>query len=781
MPRIAAFAPALFAALVTATGTAHAQVDYHRADLIRTAQAKLLGVPERWGSGFGAAIGAARPDWLADSVRFWYSVRSKRGREFMLVDTRAPRPTRRLAFENAPLAAALSVAADTAYDPKLLPFRSFDFLPGERAISVRIGKKRFECDIAGDYRCTARDTATGPAPAAWVVRSPDNRWDAYVVKGNLWIRRADAAARDSVQLTTDAETDFAYGLRAPVTPMPNPDQRRPDVWWSPDSKKLAVMRIDERGVQKLTVYSSTGVVPKPFQYPSAFPQDSVTPTYEVHVIDVEGKTKQKVDRPKQQADVFGLTGPDMVQWGARGDRLFLLEAERANAGVRIVSADATTGAARVILADSNTTFIENASGVASGNWRVIGDDLLWWSERDGWGHFNRYALDGTLKNQVTRGPWVADRLKHADPATKQLFISALGRDSTLPYYAHLIRVNIDGSGLTDLTPEPGHHAVQVAPGGATFVDVHSRVDFPGTTSLRSTRDGSRLLELEKADASEMLATGWTPPEAFTVKVRDGVTDLHGLLYLPTRLDTTKSYAVIDNIYPGPQVGSIFDWGFPTSGEPRALAELGFAVVQVNALGTPGRSKAFHDAYYGNMADNGIADHVAAIKQLGARHRWMDLERVGIYGLSGGGFSSTGAILRYPEFFKVAVSGAGNHDNRSYRFDWGEKYQGRFKRDTTKGTDNFESQANYLLANNLKGHLLLFHGDMDTNVHPAMTLRLVDALMKAGKDFDMFILPDAGHEWPPYMIKRGWDYFVRHLQGAEPPRDYKMMTCGEPGC
>jgi hypothetical protein len=258
---------ALILTAATAAASAPAapgQVDYHRADLIRTAPNRMLGVPEGWGGGFAAALGFARPNWLADSTRFWYSVGTGAGREFVMVDPNPVRPTRRLVFDNARLAAALSLAADTAVNPGALPFRTFAFLPGELAISIRFGKRRFECEIAA-YRCAARDTATAPNPAAWVVRSPDGKWDAFVRKGNLWIRRADPSARDSAQLTTDGETDFGYGLRAASAPMPDPDLRRPELVWSPDSRKIAVLRIDERGVQKLPVYSSTGIAPKLFQ------------------------------------------------------------------------------------------------------------------------------------------------------------------------------------------------------------------------------------------------------------------------------------------------------------------------------------------------------------------------------------------------------------------------------------------------------------------------------------------------------------------------------------
>ncbi len=771
--RLRAFGAAAALALPAVPTTVAAQVDYHRADLIRTAPSHLLGAPD-WVNLFGFGD----PSWLRDSTRFWYRVATDRGNEFVLVDP--VRALRRPLFDNGRLAAALSVAGDTAFAPNKLPFRTFEFVRDESAIAFRVGKARYECVLA-TYRCVKGDTLT-TAPPSWAVISPDRKWAAVSRHHDIWIRSVDSTVRDSVRLTTDGAAEFSYGLASPETVMPDPDQRRPSLVWSPDSKRIAVLRIDERGVRKLPVYSSTGTAPKLFQYPVALPMDSIVPTYEIHVLDLASKANVTIQGAKPVASVFGWSGDDAVQWSPKSDRVYFIDPKRANQGVRLLWADAATGASHLVLADSEATFIENADGIMTGNWRVVNDqDVVWWSERDGWGHFYRYDLNGTLQNQITSGPWLADHLKHVDPTARQLYFTALGRDSANPYYAHLMRIGLDGSGLTDLTPETGHHLVSVVPTGRAFVDVLTRPDLPPLTTLRSTVDGRKVLDLERADDKEMVALGWTPPIPFKVKARDGVTDLYGFLYLPSTLDTTRKYPVVNHVYPGPQVGTILSYGFNTSGEQRGLAELGFIVVQVNALGTPGRSKAFHDAYYGNMGDNGIPDQIAAIKQLAVRYRFMDLDRVGVYGHSGGGFASTDAILRYPDFYKVAVSGSGNHDNRTYRFDWGEKYQGRFHQDSTTGKDNFESQANYLLAGNLKGHLLLMHGDMDTNVHPAMTLRLVDALIKAGKDFDMLIVPDAPHGLPVYTIKKRWDYFVRWLMGAEPPRDYTMLTCGDPAC
>jgi dipeptidyl aminopeptidase/acylaminoacyl peptidase len=299
-----------------------------------------------------------------------------------------------------------------------------------------------------------------------------------------------------------------------------------------------------------------------------------------------------------------------------------------------------------------------------------------------------------------------------------------------------------------------------------------------------TADGRLVRTLERADISGLATSGWRAGEPFRVKARDGVTDLYGVMWKPSHFDSTKSYPIIDHIYPGPQIIAAPKRFFPsnepgllyaTFGQVQALAELGFIVINVDAMGTPYRSKAFLDTWYGDMGDNGLPDHVEAIRQLAARHRWIDIDRVGIFGHSGGGFASTDAILRWPDFFDVAFSTSGNHDNRTYQYHWGEKYQGLLSRDTIRDTDSYESQANYRMAENLKGRLFLVHGDLDDNVLPSSTLRVADALIRANKDFDLLILPDADHSisQDPYVLRRMWDHFVRYLRGEEPPSDYTI--------
>ena len=331
---------------------------------------------------------------------------------------------------------------------------------------------------------------------------------------------------------------------------------------------------------------------------------------------------------------------------------------------------------------------------------------------------------------------------------------------------------MDGSDLRLLTPDSANHTVTLSPSGEYLIDSYATPVTPPVTVLRDL-DGEVILELEEADISQLVAAGWQAPIPFSVKARDGETDLHGLMYRPSDFDPSESYPILNYLYPGPQSGSVGSRGFsPARSDKQALAELGFIVVEVDAMGTPMRSKSFHETYYGNMGDNGLPDQMTMIEQLAERNPWMDVDRVGIWGHSGGGFASADAIMRYPDFYKVAVSQAGNHDNRNYEDDWGEKWQGLLE-ENPDGSTNYDNQANQLLVENLKGKLLLAHGTMDSNVPPSNTMLVVNALIDANKDFDFILFPNRRHGFgnEPYMMRRRWDYFVRHLIGAEPPEGY----------
>jgi len=767
--RIAVLLPLFAMGVGAAPRPAAAQADYSRAE-------RLIG----WHLDPLVRGVASAPTWLDDGERFWYSVRSDRGLEFMLVDPAAD--TRRPAFDNARLAAAMSVAADTSYDPVRLPFRTFEFTRGTEAIRLRVAARRFDCELAA-YTCAVSDTA-GDRPPHHVL-SPDGQWEAFVHEYDLWVRPAGGG--DSTRLTTDGEEYWRYGE---ASPRPSEIRRnsRSTPWleWSPDSKKIAVARHDERHVELMPIYSSTTTRPTWYLYKYGLPGDSAVSRFDMHIVDVASHDNVKVDVPPQPYPMSGLAGLGpgddwlTVKWSDDSRRFYFTHHVRARKRVQLMEADIATGRPLGILAkDSAATYVElNLLRNGKPNWFVIdgGAHVLWFSERDGWAHLYRYDGSGRVVNQVTRGPWTVGEVVHVDENAGVVHFTARAREpGANPYYRRLYRVGLDGSGLTLLTPEDADHTIEFTRSGRWFVDRYSRPDDAGKTVLRSA-DGRIVRTLETGDVSRLEEVGWRPPEIVSLKARDGTTDLWGLVYEPHSLDPAAHYPVIVNIYPGPQIGSVGNWSFDVlrRGENHGLAELGFIVIQVDALGTPYRWKAFHDAWYGNMGDNGIPDQIVAVQQLAARRPYMDLDRVGIYGHSGGGFSSTDAILRYPDFFKVAVSSSGNHDNRSYGHYWAEQYEGLLVRDTVRDTDNYRNQVNALLVGNLEGKLFLMHGDMDDNVHPAMTLQVVDALIKANKPFDLLILPNRAHGLnEPYVIRRRWDYFVQWLRGETPPADFEI--------
>jgi dipeptidyl aminopeptidase/acylaminoacyl peptidase len=751
-----------------------------------------------WNTNQLVAGNQVQPGWLKDGNRFWYRNKTNTGSEFILIDpvvgTRGP------LFDHVRLARAMTVAADTAFEAHKLPFQTFKFTrdgENEGEIEFNANRKRFVCSITA-YTCAVGDTLASEAP---FVVSPDKRLEAFVHRNNLYVR--SRGGRDSTQLTTDGVDYYSYGLT-----MPRPSeiqlnrvgQRRPNLRWSPDSKRIAVIRADERYVAHHHYIQYTPQRTKHYSQPYALPGDTAVPHPYLYIVDVEKKSSvmaKIAPRPNQLS--IGGSQRDSA-WAENSAALHVSFLTRGSKSAYLGVVDAASGEFRVIARDTGKTFVEISNPQDPATFYVTKDlkDAFWWSERDGWGHLYRFdgaglasiaSTDGDggismapePKSQLTTGAWQIGQISYVDEVAKMIYFTGRGRDGFL-YYPKLYRMGFDGSGLTQLTTDDAHHAITFSPSGKYYVDTYSTLTTPPVTYVRSV-DGRTNKKIEEADVSRLKEIGWKPVQLFSVKARDGITDIYGLLYLPPNIDTTKKYPIISHIYPGPQVGSVRGWNFTSGGEPYSLAELGFVVMQLDHLGTPLRSKAFHDNYYGFFGDNGLPDHITAIKQLGARFQFIDTDKVGIFGHSGGGFASTDAILRYPDFFKVAVSGAGNHDNRSYNIYWAEKYQGLMARDTIRKTDNFETSANKTMAKNLKGRLLLMHGDMDDNVHPSMTVQVVDELIKANKSFDLIWAPNRNHGLnEPYFIRRRWDYFVEHLLGMRPPDNYeiKQPVEGAPG-
>ena len=768
----------LAAAAVLAPTVVTAQdVDYNRAE-------RFL----NWHTANMVSGDQVSPEWLEDGTRFWYRNRLGEGHEFVLVDPDAA--SRGPLFDHHRLASAMSLADDTSYVGTKLPFNDFDFVDELRSIEFDARERSFVCDIVA-YACTVGDTLPSETP---YVESPDGQWEAFVVAHDLYIRPTGGG--DSIRVTTDGEEFNSYGLTYPrPNQVKNGTPRRPNLTWSPDSRRIAVTRQDERDVEHHHYLSMTPQRPVHYSYPYALPGDSVIPYPGIHVITLERPMTEDSDAPGSllpsvESNVpiefdhrplqtsYAGSVPDSA-WSEDGTKLYVTSMTRAYKDAYLSEYDVAAGSVRTLVHESVKTYYEFSHGrrLSPASWYVMeSGDVLWWSQRDGWAHLYLMGPDGAVKRQITSGPWVASLVHHVDEERGHIYFDGRGREEgRLPYYRHFYRVNLDGSGLTLLTPEDADHAITWAPGGAYFVDSYSRIEQEPVTVLRAVPDGRVVMEIERADVSRLVEEiDFRPAEVFTVKARDGITDLYGVMYLPPDLDETKKYPIISHIYPGPQVGSVGSWSYKRGGEDFSLAQLGFVVIQLDHLGTPHRSKAFHDNYYGDFNDNGIPDHVSAIQQLAARYPFIDLGRVGMYGHSGGGFATTDAMFRFPDFFHVGVAGAGNHDNASYNIYWSEKYQGELTRDSLTNETNFQEEANKSHAENLEGKLLLMHGDMDDNVHPAMTTQVVDALIKANKDFDLIVAPDRAHGLnEPYFIRRRWDYFVEHLLGREPPKEYQI--------
>ena len=608
--------------------------------------------------------------------------------------------------------------------------------------------------------------------------SPDGKKAAFIRAYNLWVR--DVATNHETQLTTDGQKDFGYATDNAGWVRSD----RPVMVWSPDSRRIATFQQDERHVGDMYLVTTKVGHPELQAWKYPLPGDSVIATIQRVVIDVDAP---RVTRLQMPPDAHRSTlcdhvvcrngeGWTDVQWYPDGSHVAFVSTSRDHKHEVLRVADANTGAVRDVLREDVATQYESGNGAA--NWRVLpaSNEAIWFSERDDWGQLYLYDLGtGQLKNKITTGDGNVAQIRRVDENTRTIYFvgnaKERGRD---PYFRHFYKIRMDGTGLTLLTPEDADHDVSLAPSGQYFLDSYSRPEVPGVTVVRDLT-GKKLTTLETADISRLTATGWKPPTPITVKARDGKTDLYGLMYVPTNLDRSKKYPIVNHIYPGPQTGSVGGRSFsPARGDAQALAELGFVVVEIDGMGTPWRSKSFHDAYYGKMGDNTLPDQVAAMKELAQRFPYIDINRAGIYGHSGGGFAAADAMFRYPDFFKVGISEAGNHDQREYEDDWGERYQGLLTR-TPDGSDNYAPESNQINAKNLKGKLLLAHGTTDDNVPPYNTLLVVNELIRANKDFDLLLLPNRAHGFgnEAYMVRRRWDYFVRNLLGAEPPKEYQI--------
>jgi dipeptidyl aminopeptidase/acylaminoacyl peptidase len=735
------------------------------------------------------------PHWFAADTKFWYR-NDLHGevREFILVD--AVKGTRQPAFDHDKLAAALSAAANHEFKGDHLPMANLEFSDDARTVKFEAADKSWECDLDA-YKCKETPGSGGtktsslvdpeeavamnkPAasyllsPAAEETenapgddedneprgqrsrKSPDGKWTAFVRDGNLFVRPQDGTER---QLSQDGTTNHAYGL----------------IEWSPESEAVVAWRI-EPGDRKevFNIESSPSDGGRAILHRRPYPQagDKFT-HYELNLFDVaSGKqTKPEVDPYEHEWE------PPRPHWLPDKRRFAYEQVDRGHQRLRVIAVDAHTGEVRNLVDEKTKTFIWTAHNemlnVNYINWLDKSDEMIYVSEGDGWRHL--YLIDtkdGSTKNQITKGPWVVRGIDRIDEEARQVWFRAGGMNAGQdPYFVHYYRINFDGTGLTPLTEGDGNHTAQFSGDRKYLIDTYSRVDMPPIHNLRRTSDGGLVCELEKADISELKATGWQPPEVFVAKGRDGKTDIWGIICRPKNLDPGKKYPVLEDIYAGPQ-GAYTPKSFSGSQRFASLTDLGFIVAQMDAMGTAFRSKAFHDVCWHDLKDAGFPDRILWHRAVAAKYPSYDISRVGIFGTSAGGQNAGGAVLFHPDFYKAAVANSGCHDNRLDKASWNEQWMGYPVGPQYSDCSNIDN------ARRLKGKLFLIVGEMDSNVPPESTLRFADALIRARKDFDLLVVPGADHgiRGPAfaYAERRMRDFFVRNLLDQEPP-DHNGMA------
>ena len=750
------------------------------------------------------------PHWFPTGNDFWFEYKTSEGTSWYVVDPDARRKTP--LFDRDELASQLTEIVHDPFEARHLPIQNLKVKEDGRTFTFEVtssqdkkpkkdDKKKadkpekevfyFSYDYPTRKLTLLTEEAKEPKRLDWASVSPDGQTVVYAKDCNLYrmsiadYRKAQKDEKDStiveIQLTKDGSEHFGYGIPYSIL---NTDTlcngKRRGVWgyWSPDSKHFVTVVTDERKVKDLWVINSTAS-PRPTleTYRYQMPGEMDAPEDHLYIFDMTTNTRKEIrtaawknqtlmleNRPYQMKERDAEFIPDV--WQGDNNRFFLTRSSRDLHRIDVCTYTIGQDSIVPIVKERMNTYQETRPiQVFNG-----GKEFIQWSERDGWAHLYLYDDQGNLKNRITKGPWHVERVVKVDPATRTIYFTANGREANEnPYYEHLYKVNADGSGLKLLTEGEYFHAVDMDDDARFIVDNYSRVNTVPNAVLID-RNGNKVMDLQESDFSQLFAAGYQFPELFTVKAADGVTDLYGVMYKPYNFDSTKVYPIVDYVYPGPQVEAVYYPFTRMSVRTDRLAQAGFIVISVGQRGGhPSRSKWYHNYGYGNMRDYPLADHKTAVEQLAARYKYIDIDRVGIHGHSGGGFMSTAAILQYPDFYKAAVSCAGNHDNRIYNRWWSETHHGVKEEITEKGDTTFvyKIATNPEIAKQLKGHLMLVHGDIDNNVHPANTIRVVDALIRAGKRFEMLILPGQRHgfgDMDEYFYWRMVDFFSRWLNG-----------------
>jgi dipeptidyl-peptidase-4 len=754
---------------------------------------------------------AVDPHWMKTGNKFWYTYETTSGKKWYIVDP--VKLTKTPMFDNDKLAAAITRIVKDPFDGKHMSLDNLKFVKEEQWISFEVkstaeetkkdttkkataAKEKktfyFEYNIASDSLVELTDFKKPKAKPSWANQSPDQKWVIYAKNFNLYrmdsanLRKAIANEDDSTiveeKLTEDGIENYGYGESYGETNVEKTANRKKRksvfVMWSPDAKYFTIVRTDSRNVKDLWVINSIAE-PRPTleTYKYHMPGEKEAPQRELMVFEMASKKMTKINTSlfkDQEISVWAANADKRNRddefrpmiWLGDNTRFYFSRTSRDLKKIDICALDLTTQHVTVLVEERLNTYVEIRKPYFFNN----GKEFIHWSERDGWAHLYHYDVSGKLKSQITSGPWHVEDIESVDEKTRTVYFTANGKEADEdPYYLHLYKAGLDGSGVKLLNAGDFDHAVSLDENKRFFVDNHSRVNTIPVSVLYDA-NGKKIMDLEKADLASLLQAGYKFPQPFTAKADDGITDLYGVIYKPFDFDSTKKYPIIAYVYPGPQTESVNKAFGRSMDRIDRLAQFGFVVVTLgNRGGHPSRSKWYHNYGYGNLRDYGLADKKAVIEQLAQRYSYLDINRVGIHGHSGGGFMSTAAMLVYPDFFKVAVSSAGNHENNIYNRWWSEKHHGVREQISDKGDTSFlyAIEKNSELAKNLKGHLMLSHGDIDNNVHPANTMRMANALIKANKRFDLVLLPGQRHgygDMTEYFFWLMGDYFSKWLLG-----------------
>ena len=754
---------------------------------------------------------AVDPHWFQQGNRFWYMYKTSEGVFWYVVDPASARKEQ--LFDRDELASQLSEIVQDPFDAQHLPLLNLkakedghtftfeirstrDAKPEKKGEKVKPGEKEmfyFSYDFNTRKLTHLKDAEKEPKRLDWASVSPDMKSVVYAKDCNLYrmsmedYRKAQKDEKDStiveVQLTTDGTPDFGYGIPYSILntdTLCNGKRRKAGGYWSPDSRHFVTIVSDDRKVKPLWVINSIAS-PRPTleTYKYQMPGEMDAPEEHLYVFDMTSNTRKEIKVAAWKNQSLGLEARPYQQkqrdaeflpavWQGDNNRFYLTRSSRDLHRIDVCTYTIGEDSIVPVVKERMNTYQETRPiHVFNG-----GKEFIQWSERDGWAHLYLYDEKGNLKNRITKGPWHVEKVLKVDEASRTIYFLANGREEGgNPYYEHLYRVNADGSGLKLLTKGDFFHQVAVDDEARFMVDNFSRVNTIPCADLID-RNGRKVMTIQESDFSQLMAAGYQFPELFKVKAADGVTDLYGVMYKPFNFDSTKVYPIIDYVYPGPQVEAVYYPFTRMSVRTDRLAQAGFIVISVGQRGGhPSRSKWYHNYGYGNLRDYPLADHKAAVEQLAARYKFIDINRVGIHGHSGGGFMSTAAICQYPDFYKAAVSCAGNHDNWIYNRWWSETHHGVKEVVSAKGDTTFAYRiaTNPSIVRQLKGHLMLVHGDIDNNVHPANTIRVVDALIRANKRFEMLFLPGQRHGFgnmDEYFYWRMVDFFSEHLKGQK---------------